>query len=254
MDNLGPSSGPLPPTESKPKPPKKKSWKPSRAAKILIAAVVGLVLIASALFLILGRSAGLATAPGFLGTRAGLFADFNLLAEILQLAGLTAGYFLVKRGNYAAHQYNQTAWVFFNIVLTILIMEVAFNRQVVPGIPEKLLRTYYGVATVHAMLGGATILLAIYIVLHRNNLIPKALRWKKWKLLMQIALALYWAVGLFGLATYYYWYVAPREATGAPETAGVAQAGRLPPERRCAALGSHGGDFGGVSIPGALAG
>lgn len=204
-------------------------WVPSRATKVLIAAVVGLALIGLALFLILGRNRGLANQPGFLGTRGSLFADLNLVAQILLLVGLTIGFGFARLGNISAHQYNQTSWVFFNIVLVIFIMIVSFYRQVVPGIPEKLLRTYYTISTIHAVLGGITILFAIYLVLRMNALLPKALRGTKrwWKNLMRVTLGMYWLVGLFGIGTYYFWYVAPREATGAPETAAELEEGTV---------------------------
>jgi plastocyanin/uncharacterized membrane protein YozB (DUF420 family) len=192
---------------------------PARSVKITVAVLVGLILIGVGLFLFVARNAGLATAKGFLGTRAGLFADLNLIAEIILLVGLMVGYGFARQGNIPAHQYNQTAWVLFNIVLTEFIMAVAFNRQVVPGIPTKLLRSYYAVSTAHAILGGITILCGIYLVLRMNKLLPKALRVSWWKNLMRVTLGLYWVVGLFGLGTYYIWYVQPREASGAPETA-----------------------------------
>ncbi len=194
---------------------------PRRAVKVVVAGVVGLALITLASFLILGRNAGLANQPGIFGTRGSLFADLNLIAQVLLLAGLTAGFFLARRGNISAHQYNQTSWVFFNLVLTIFIMAVSFNRQVVPGIPEKLVRTYYSVSSLHAALGAITILSALYLVLRMNGLLPQAMRGTKrwWKNLMRATLGMYWLVGLFGIGTYYFWYVAPREATGAPEEA-----------------------------------
>jgi len=191
---------------------------PARSVKITVAVLIGLVLIGASLFFFMARNAGLATAKGFLGTRAGLFADLNLIAEIILLVGLTVGYGLARQGNIPAHQYNQTAWVLFNIVLTEFIMAVAFNRQVVPGIPEKLMRSYYAVSMIHAVLGGITILCGIYLVLRMNKLLPKALRVSWWKNLMRLTLGLYWVVGLFGLGTYYIWYIQPREASGAPET------------------------------------
>lgn len=197
---------------------------PNRNLKIAVAAVVGLALIGFSLYFILGRSSGLANEKGFLGTRASLFADINLIAEIVLLVGLMIGFVLVRVGNapankekreawISAHQYNQTAWLLFNLVLTLFIMEVSFYRQVVPGIPAKLLRAYYATSTVHAVLGGVTILCGLYLVLRMNKLLPKPLRVAWWKNLMRATLALYWVVGLFGFGTYYVWYVQPRETT-----------------------------------------
>ncbi|MGH2522401.1 MAG: hypothetical protein ACRDH2_07845, partial [Anaerolineales bacterium] len=193
---------------------------PPAAVKITVAVIVGLILIGVSLFLILGRGAtpSLATQRGFLGTRGTVFADINLIAEIILLIGLTVGYGLARRGNIPAHQYNQTTWVLFNIVLTMFIMIVSFNRQVVPGIPEKLQQAYFATSTIHAVLGATTILSAIYILLRMNRLLPKALRTRHWKNLMRVTLGLYWLVGLFGIATYYIWYVQARTVAEVPPT------------------------------------
>jgi plastocyanin len=42
-----------------------------------------------------------------------------------------------------------------------------------------------------------------------TNLVPQRLRFKQWKLWMRTALALWWAVLLFGVGSYYLWYLAP---------------------------------------------
>jgi len=205
---------------------------PPRNVKIAIASIIGLLLTAFAIFLIMGRvmTPSLATAKGFLGTRATLFADINLVAQIILLVGLLVGYGFARGHNVPAHQYNQTGWVFFNIILTVFIMAVAFNRQVVPGIPDKLLRAYYATSAIHSLLGTITILCAVYLILWMNQLIPKAWGGKWWRNMMRATLAMYWITGLFGLGTYYVWYVQEREATTetaqvTPEATSVPQPG-----------------------------
>jgi len=194
---------------------------PPPSVKIAVAVMVGLMLIGLSLFLILGRSAtpSLATQKGFLGTRGTLFADINLIAEIILLVGLMVGYGLARGGNIPAHQYNQTAWVLFNIVLVMFIMTVSYGRQVAPGVPAKLLQAYYGVSALHSVLGSLTVLCGVYILLRMNRLLPKSLRIAWWKNLMRMTLGLYWAIGLLGVGTYYVWYIQPREAAGGPEIA-----------------------------------
>ncbi len=206
-----------------PQPAPKKSAGPPASVKIAIAVIVGLILIGFSLFLILGRGAtpSLATQKGFLGTRGTLFADINLIAEIILLVGLMVGYGLARGGNIPAHQYNQTTWVLFNIVLVMFIMTVSYGRQVAPGVPAKLLQAYYGVSALHSVLGSLTVLCGIYILLRMNRLLPKPLRISWWKNLMRMTLGLYWLVGLLGLGTYYVWYIQPREAVETPEVANV---------------------------------
>jgi plastocyanin len=198
---------------------------PHLAVKLLVAAVIGFVLLCVSAFLVYGFIARISGQPGFLGTRASLFADLNLVAEIFLLFGLTLGFVFAKLGRISLHQYNQTAWALLNIVLTVFIMLVAFARQVVPGIPASLLQAYGIVSTLHALLGGLAITCAIYIILRMNNLLPKFLRIKWWRGLMRITLGLYWLVGLFGLGTYAVWYLLPRADVEVPVAQGTLEPG-----------------------------
>ncbi len=181
---------------------------PSRQVKTLVAVGITLVLILTMLFLGLGRLDGLADQHGILGTNASLFADLNLIAQIVLLCGLVAGFFLARLGRISAHQYNQTGWVLFNSVLVAFIMVVSYNQNIVPQLPG-VLGTLYGILpTLHASLGALAVLCGFYLILRMNALLPKAWRIKRWKNLMRITLVLYLLVGVFGLAIYYTWYLA----------------------------------------------
>lgn len=191
---------------------------PAAPVKLIVAVVAGLVLLCLALSLILiGPANGFASGTGLFGTRASLYADINLLVELLLLVGLTVGYGLARANKITAHQYNQTIWVLVNIVLVIFIMVVSFSRQVVRGIPGELLKAYYFTSFTHSVLGTVTVLCAIYLLLRMNNLLPPALRISWWKNLMRITLGLYWLVGLFGIGTYYFWYVQARTVAEVPD-------------------------------------
>jgi uncharacterized membrane protein YozB (DUF420 family) len=133
--------------------------------------------------------------------------DLNLIAQVVLLLGLSLGAVLARQGNIAAHQYNQTGWVLFNIVLTIFVMLVAYYQYVIPGLPGNLSQAYSIVATIHAALGSLAILCGVYLILRMNQLIPKNWRIKWWKRLMRLTLALYWLVGILGLGIYYIWYL-----------------------------------------------
>jgi plastocyanin/uncharacterized membrane protein YozB (DUF420 family) len=192
----------------------------SRGVKIAVAIVVGLVLIGFSIFIVVQRGAtSLGGGPGFLGTRAGFFADLNLVAQTVLLIGLLVGYALARSGNIAAHQYNQTAWVLFSLVLAVLIMSDAFRRQIVPGLPDNLREARGAVSTLHAVLGAITVLCGVYILLRMNRLLPKPLRLAGWKNLMRVTLGLYWMVGLLGVGTYYVWYVQELPAAPIPTPA-----------------------------------
>jgi len=155
----------------------------------------------------LGGPTGIAARPGIFGTKANLFSDINLISQVVLLLGLSVGYYLARRGNIAAHQYNQTAWVLFNIVLTIFIMIVAYVEYVLPGLPGNLRHAYGLVSSIHAALGLLAIFCGVYLILRMNQWIPRKWRIKWWKKLMRLTLALYWLVGVFGLAIYYFWYI-----------------------------------------------
>lgn len=207
----------------------KKSDTPATPVKMAVAVIIGLVLIGTAVFVLVQRNAtSLGGGQGLFGTRAGLFADVNLVAEVILLVGLMVGYGFARGKNIPAHQYNQTAWVLFNIVLTVFIMAAVFNIQVRPGIPDNLRDAYGLTSSLHAVLGTLTILCGIYILLRMNKLLPKALRISWWKNLMRITLGLYWLTGLFGLGTYYVWYVRPLPTVAVP-TPEPTQVGGLQP-------------------------
>ena len=179
-----------------------KVGEPSRKLKWTLALSLLVILIGASAFLAVGGPAGLAKRPGILGTQANLFSDLNLIAQIILLVGLSLGAVLARRGNITAHQYNQTAWVLFNIVLTIFIMSAAYSANVLPGLPGNLNQAFALVSTIHAVLGLLAICCGVYLLLRMNKLIPK-----NWKRLMRLTLALYILVGVFGLGVYYFWYL-----------------------------------------------
>ena len=167
--------------------------------------VFGGLLIAGAIAAVLTiKATGNTTAPA-LGP-AGLLYDLNVLFHVLLVAGLTFGYWLAKRGNIAAHRYNQTDWVLLNAVLVVLIM-VGGLADVKPEAVSDLAKAHILVPWVHALLGGATVLCGLWLVLQMNGLLPPWLHVRAWKTLMRVTLAGYWVVALLGLVIYYLWFV-----------------------------------------------
>jgi uncharacterized membrane protein YozB (DUF420 family) len=93
-----------------------------------------------------------------------------------------------------------------NLILIGLIMLPSFRLGVLPGLPERLGQAYYSISTLHAVAGSIAQLLGLYVVLRAGtHLLPEALRFENYKVWMRAALALWWAVILLGLATYYVW-------------------------------------------------
>ena len=168
--------------------------------------VFGGLLIAGAAAAILGiEAAGKWSAKGFLGP-GGLIPDLNLTLELLLVAGLTFGAWLAKRGNIAAHRYNQTVWVLLNAVLVALIMARGMENAAFEAASD-LAKPHILVPWLHALLGGATVASGLWLVLQFNGLLPKPLHVRGWKTLMRVTLAGYWAVAALGLAIYYLWFL-----------------------------------------------
>lgn len=164
---------------------------------LLIAGVIAAVLALDA--------AGLREAPGIFGWGS-VFSDLNLVLEILLVAGLTFGYWLARRGNIAAHRYNQTVWVLLNAVLVVLIMAGAM-QDVRPGSAADFAKPQVLIAWMHAVLGGVTVACGLWLLLQMNDILPQRLHVRGWKTLMRVTLAGYWLVALLGLAVYFFWFI-----------------------------------------------
>ncbi len=147
---------------------------------------------------------------GFLGTGATFRADLNLVVQIAMGLMLLAGMALARKKNFRAHKYCQASVMVLNLAMIFLIMAPSFQRQVQPRVPDGLNEAYYAVPYVHALLGTLAEVLGLYIVLvAATKLIPKKLRFKRYKPWMRTELALWWIVILIGVGTYYVWYIAP---------------------------------------------
>ena len=145
-------------------------------------------------------------AAGFLGTGTRLVADVTLIVQLLMGLALFLGMFLARRRLYRAHAICQGSVVLLNLVMIALIMLPPFARDIAPGLPQRLGQSYYFFPTLHAVLGSVAQLLALYILIRAGtNWLPEALCFQNYKLWMRTALALWWIVILFGIATYYVW-------------------------------------------------
>jgi uncharacterized membrane protein YozB (DUF420 family) len=147
---------------------------------------------------------------GFLGTGAPFSADANLIVQLAMGAALLIGTFLARKERYTAHGICQTTVMLLNLAMIAIVMWPGFQGQVVPAIPEHLGEPYYAVAMGHASLGMIAELAGLYIVLvARTSIMPRRLRFQRWKLWMRGELVLWWIVVLTGIGTYYAWYLAP---------------------------------------------
>jgi plastocyanin len=70
---------------------------------------------------------------------------------------------------------------------------------------------------IHATLGTIAEVLGLYIVLvAATKILPKKLRFKRYKPWMRTELALWWLVILIGVSTYYIWYIAASKPSAPP--------------------------------------
>jgi uncharacterized membrane protein YozB (DUF420 family) len=145
---------------------------------------------------------------GFFGTHAGFHSDLNLTIQIAMGVALIFGAFLARARRFVAHGICQAVVLILNLVLICSWMWPSFHLQVLPGIPKRLGKRFYAVATIHGVLGVLVEILGLYIVLVAGTgILPETWRFKRWKLWMRIELALWWIALLLGIATYWVWYV-----------------------------------------------
>ena len=168
---------------------------------------------------------------GFLGTGATWRADLNLVVQVVMALALLAGMGLARRGRFDAHGYCQSSVMLLNLLMIALVMSPAFHRQVQPNLTTGLGDAYYAVAAVHASLGTLAELLGLYVVLVAGtNVVPKRLRFTRYKPWMCTVLVLWWLVVFFGIGTYSVWYLAPSpkaavQASGPARSGGAASDG-----------------------------
>src|SRR5262249_19484732 len=119
-----------------------------------------------------------------------------------------------------------TTAVAINVVQVLAIMLASFLKSAAPGIPQKLNETYYQAAVVHALFGFVTLIFGTFVALRGNELVPRALEFKNYKLFMRTAYSMYILVTLLGIWVYNVWYIntpAPASAVGQVQPAAQAQ-------------------------------
>jgi plastocyanin/uncharacterized membrane protein YozB (DUF420 family) len=154
----------------------------------------------------------------FLPTGAPPAAELNLAVQLAMGAALVAGMILARRKRFRAHAICQATVVLLNLVMIGLIMAPSFHRQVVPNFQAIPGDRYYALPAAHAAVGTAAELLGLYVILVAGTrIVPKRLRFRRYRPWMRATLALWWLVIALGVATYAEWYGGqPRAAVAAP--------------------------------------
>jgi uncharacterized membrane protein YozB (DUF420 family) len=144
----------------------------------------------------------------FFETAAPRAANVVLVLEIAMGVGLLVGALLARKGSFRQHAWCQSTIVLLNLAVVAVMMIPSFRVHVLPRVPAKLGKAYYGLATTHATLGTVTELAGLYILLSAGtSVLPEKLRITKYKVWMRSVLVLWWVVLLLGMATYTRWYV-----------------------------------------------
>ena len=82
-----------------------------------------------------------------------------------------------------------------------------FIVYILPGIPGKLFQGSYGATALHGLVGSIGLVLGLFVVLRANNLVPKSLRFKNYKLFMRTSYAIYMFATLLGVIVYIMAYI-----------------------------------------------
>ncbi len=148
-------------------------------------------------------------APGFLGTHGNFAADITLLLSLLVALIFTAGFVAARRKKYRLHGRIQTAGALLNLMLVGWMMVLPFRdfviREAAPPRPRP--DYFYGITTLHALVGAAALLFGLFVVLRGHNLMIRPLRFNRYRPFMRTAYGLYMAATLLGVAVYVVWFV-----------------------------------------------
>lgn len=143
---------------------------------------------------------------GFLGLGGTFRADVNLSLQLAMGVALLAGMALARAGRYRAHRWCQTSVVLLNLLLIAGLMAPSFEAQVRPHVREAA-SLYFAVPLVHAALGTLAECLGIYVILVAGTrVVPRRLRFRRFRIWMRATLAVWWIVIALGAATYAVWY------------------------------------------------
>jgi hypothetical protein len=142
----------------------------------------------------------------FLGLRT--TADFNLIAQLMVLAGLWLGAYFARLKRIRSHQRLQTSLVLVELFLILSVMVNSFYAYVIAG--HVTAGVVAELMMVHGALGLIAELTGIYLIVRMSTpLLPARLQVRNFRLLMRALLGLWTIIALLGFAIYYYRYLAP---------------------------------------------
>ena len=146
-------------------------------------------------------------APGFLGTNANFAADMTLLLSIGVMLLFSIGFYLARKGKYDTHKWVQTSGAVLNIVLVLWLMILPYRDFILRDTGGPREAFFYGVTSVHAVVGFFAFFFGNFVVLRGHKLVPPRLRFNNYVPFMRTAYGLYLVTTLLGVYTYYTWFV-----------------------------------------------
>ena len=144
---------------------------------------------------------------GFLGTRATFGPDLALVLILISSILFTIGWQLAVHKHYDIHRWVQTSAAVINALVVLVVMVGSFWGFLLPQIPAHISQPPVWVTLVHAAVGTICFLLGIFVVLRANKLVPKAWRFRNYKLFMRTSYTLYMLTTLIGVAVYVVTYM-----------------------------------------------
>ncbi len=149
----------------------------------------------------------LLSGQGFLGTHATFRSDASLVLILFSMALLTVGWQLKMHGYEKLHCRIQTLAVILNTAVVATIMIPTYITVILPGLPAKFFQGSFGITAVHGLLGAVSVVFGVFVVLRANRLVPRALRFKNYKLFMSAAYLLYLSSTVLGVIVYLAVYI-----------------------------------------------
>ena len=145
--------------------------------------------------------------PGFFGTKANFAADMTLTLSLLVALLFNIGFYLARKEKYDIHKWVQTSGAVLNIILVLWLMVLPYRDFILRDTGGPRESVFYYATTLHAVVGFIAFVFGNFVVLRGHNLVPKGVRFSKYKPFMRTAYILYMSTTLLGLWVYLTWFV-----------------------------------------------
>ena len=137
---------------------------------------------------------------GFLGTKAPMSSDISLILCVISLVLFILGAVQARQHQFKSHKVTQTVAIILVFLAIVLFMLPVYGKYETAGTTPFLPN---GLVSLHATIGGLTLLYGIYVTLVGYNVFHA----KNKKLLMQIASALFIIINITGIIIYFNLYL-----------------------------------------------